>query len=373
MKYYAIKRGKHQRIIKGEWKDVEPEVRKEITGVSNPKYKGFKTEAEALRYLHEDDDNCSNGTSTATGKSEVTSGNANELTANPAFEFTSDAVIFVDGSRNFDAPDFDGKSPNRKLNKNKNFYFSPYGIIIFFRDGSVFVETAKLIDGGVLSEKETSYISYRHGFTVDKNNVVKESAATKEIVKVRIKHEEREFNNGCVLTSWNDTSELEAARRALDICFNEKNVNNIDIYYDCATISKAGNTFYAVTGQAKEPSLNSNITSSIGDFCRSLNNGKRHIGFHWIEAHSLGTMAAKFNDCVDVLAKSETYNKPIGATKKLNPNLAGEGVKPFRDSLVYSDSLTEDEVERVAELRRKQAYELIQKVVTKESIRPKFI
>ena len=62
MKYYAIKRGKHQRIIKGEWKDVEPEVRKEITGVSNPKYKGFKTEAEALRYLHEDDDNCSNMT-----------------------------------------------------------------------------------------------------------------------------------------------------------------------------------------------------------------------------------------------------------------------------------------------------------------------
>ena len=176
-----------------------------------------------------------------------------------------------------------------------------------------------------------------------------------------------------MLTSWNDSSELEAARRALDICFNEKKLRNVDIFYDCQTISKVGNCFYAVTGQAKEPALGSNITAFVGDFCRKLNDGSRHIDFHWIPAHGLGPIWAKFNDCVDVLAKSETYNKPVGRAGSLNPNLAKEGVKPFEDSLTYSEYVTEDDVKRVTAARRKQAYNFIYKVLKDESIRPKFI
>ena len=76
---------------------------------------------------------------------------------------------------------------------------------------------------------------------------------------------------------------------------------------------------------------------------------------------------------MDVLAKAETYNKPIGKAGSLNPNLAKEGVMPFEDSLTYSEFTTEDDVKRVTDARRKQAYNFIYKVLKDESIRPKFI
>ena len=56
MKYYAVKAGSVKKIIKGEWSEAEPEIRSLITGVSSPRYKGFKTEAEALKYLNEDEE-----------------------------------------------------------------------------------------------------------------------------------------------------------------------------------------------------------------------------------------------------------------------------------------------------------------------------
>ena len=353
MKYYAVKAGAVEKIISGEWNEAEPKIRSLIKGVSGAKYKGFKTEAEAEKFLRQDSA-------------------PEKIDDDTPFEFTSDAVIFVDGSRNFDVPDFDGRKPNRSLNKDKGFYYSPYGMIIFFRDGSIYVESAKLIDGPV-NDKETSMVASRNGFTISADGKIEQLAPSEETIKVGIKYQEKEFNYGCVLTSWNDSSELEAARKALDICFNEKKLRNVDIFYDCQTISKVGNCFYAVTGQAKEPALGSNITAFVGDFCRKLNDGSRHIDFHWIPAHGLGPIWAKFNDCVDVLAKSETYNKPVGSAGSLNPNLAKEGVKPFEDSLTYSEYVTEDDVKRVTAARRKQAYNFIYKVLKDESIRPKFI
>lgn len=353
MKYYAVKAGAVEKIISGEWNEAEPKIRSLIKGVSGAKYKGFKTEAEAEKFLRQDSA-------------------PEKIDDDTPFEFTSDAVIFVDGSRNFDVPDFDGRKPNRSLNKDKGFYYSPYGMIIFFRDGSIYVESAKLIDGPV-NDKETSMVASRNGFTISADGKIEQLAPSEETIKVGIKYQEKEFNYGCVLTSWNDSSELEAARKALDICFNEKKLRNVDIFYDCQTISKVGNCFYAVTGQAKEPALGSNITAFVGDFCRKLNDGSRHIDFHWIPAHGLGPIWAKFNDCVDVLAKSETYNKPVGSAGSLNPNLAKEGVKPFEDSLTYFEYVTEDDVKRVTAARRKQAYNFIYKVLKDESIRPKFI
>lgn len=46
---------------------------------------------------------------------------------------------------------------------------------------------------------------------------------------------------------------------------------------------------------------------------------------------------------------------------------------PFEDSLTYSEFTTEDDVKRVTDARRKQAYNFIYKVLKDESIRPKFI
>lgn len=361
MKYYAVKAGSVKKIIMGEWSEAEPEIRSLITGVSSPRYKGFKTEAEALKYLNEDEESSTNAAAASDN-----SGKA----AEEAFEFTSDAVVFVDGSNNFDNRDFDGKKPNRTLNKKDDYYYASYGMIIFYRDGSVYVESAKLVDNKVLNDNETSYTSYRNGFTISKDNVVEKIEPSSETLMVPIVYQEKEFDNACLRTSWNISSELEAARRAIDICFNDRKLKNVHIFYDCESVSTVGKIFHSVTGKAKRPDLNSNITNFVGTYMEQLNDGERNVEFNWIPSHASGPVWAKFNDSVDILAKAETYNRPIG--REENPNLKKEGVVPFKDKLTYSEFVTEDDVKRVTDARRQQAYEFIQKVVTNEAIKPKF-
>jgi ribonuclease HI len=128
MKYYAVRKGHHPRIIAGEWAQVEPEIKKEISGFRGPEWKGFPTRAQAEAYMAEREPAQSSASTVEANREDVL---ARE------FQFTADAVIFVDGSRNFDNVDFDHAKPNRTLNKKKSFYFGSYGIIIFFRDGSV--------------------------------------------------------------------------------------------------------------------------------------------------------------------------------------------------------------------------------------------
>lgn len=357
MKYYAVKAGNTKEIIAGEWSEVELQIRELITGVSNPKYKGFKTEAEAQKYLDEDDE--------AEQASEA-------LEEDKPFEFTTDAVVFVDGSSNFDSNDFDGdaKKANRKINKREDFYYSSYGMIIFYRDGSIYVESAKLVDNKA-TDKETSYTSYRNGFTITKDKQLEKHEPSSETLVAPIVFQEKEFNNACLRTSWNVSSEVEAARRAVDVCFNEKKLKTLHLFYDCSTVKAVGNAFKAVTGEVNKPQLNSNITNFVGKFMEKLNDGERHADFEWIPAHAKGPMWAKFNDCVDILAKSETYKRSIGTTE--NPNLDKEGVKNFRNKLEYSEDITEHDVEYVVDSRRKEAYNFIYKVLSNEAIRPKFI
>ncbi len=357
MKYYAVKAGNTKEIIAGEWSEVELQIRERITGVSNPKYKGFKTEAEAQKYLDEDEEAESAGEA---------------LEEDKPFEFTTDAVVFVDGSCNFDNNDFDGKEPNRKINKREDYYYSSYGMIIFYRDGSIYVESAKLVDNKA-TDKETSYTSYRNGFTITKDKQLEKHEPSSETLVAPIAFQEKEFNNACLRTSWNASSELEAARRAVDICYNEKKLKTLQIFYDCKTVSSVGNAFKAVTENLRRPELNTNITNFVGTFLEKLNDGERHIDFQWIPSHAKGPMWAKFNDCVDILAKSETYKRPIGGAKHLNPNLKEEGVRKFKNELEYSEAVTEHDVEYITDARRKEAYNFIYKVLSNEAIRPKFI
>jgi hypothetical protein len=79
-----------------------------------------------------------------------------------------------------------------------------------------------------------------------------------------------------------------------------------------------------------------------------------------------------FNSCADVLAKAETYNKPIDPVVENRP-LRNCGLVPFEAETVYSDSLSEDEVERVTDARRAQAFDLIRKVLADGEIRPHFV
>jgi hypothetical protein len=85
-----------------------------------------------------------------------------------------------------------------------------------------------------------------------------------------------------------------------------------------------------------------------------------------VEKHEL------FNSCVDALAKSETYNKPIDSVTENKP-LKPYGVVKFDDELTYVDGLDKNKIKEVTDARRRKAFELVINAVTDKTVRPKFI
>jgi hypothetical protein len=360
MKYYAVRKGHHPRIIAGEWRDAEPEIKKEISGFSNPEWKGFKTKAEADAYMQ-----------AAEPVRAASEAEDPEDALAAKFQFTADAVIFVDGSRNFDADDFDGAKPDRSLNKKKNFYFGSYGFLIFYRDGSVYVETARVADG----EPPCIDVS-RHGFTFDAaQQITGEFDRAETVAYTQRPGSFVEFEDRYVLASWNIAGEVEGAKRALDICFHEKNLGSVYVLFDCDQVD-----IVKKIASGKKPALGSNVTCNYGEFCRRIVREGKHVGTMHVYSHDKGRKKGihcdprleLFNSCADVLAKAETYNKPIDPVVENRP-LRNCGLVPFEEEIVYSERLSEDEVARVTGARRAQAFTLIQKVLADREVRPNFV
>jgi hypothetical protein len=377
MKYYAVRKGKHPRIIAGEWKAVEPEVRKEISGFPNPEWKGFKTREEAEAYMAQ-----GNAAKPRKAVSGWRASNTRMETRDPEdemaseFRFTADAVIFVDGSRNFDNVDFDGAKPHRRLSKNKNFYFGSYGILIFFRGGSVYVESARIEDGD--ANGNAFITASHHSFAVGADGTAGEVLhETEKVAYTQRCHKttDIEFDDQYVLASWNIAGEVGGVQRALDICFHRKNLGSAYVFFDCdqvdivRKIQRGGN-----------PALSTNVTADYGEFCRKIMQENKHVGTMHVYSHSKGQKKGiryddrleLFNSCADVLAKAETYNKPIDPVVENRP-LAPYGLVPFARELAYSDSLGEGEIAQVADVRRAQAFELIKNVLADSEVRPNFV
>jgi hypothetical protein len=79
-----------------------------------------------------------------------------------------------------------------------------------------------------------------------------------------------------------------------------------------------------------------------------------------------------FNSCVDVLAKAETYNKPIDAVRENRP-LRAYDLTPFEETVDAAEMLEETGIRRVIDARRTHAFELIKKVLADPKARPVFI
>jgi hypothetical protein len=130
----------------------------------------------------------------------------------------------------------------------------------------------------------------------------------------------------------------------------------------------------------KKPQLSSNVTFNYGQFCRQLCSEGKHVGTMHVYSHDKGRKlgiksdwrAELFNSCVDVLAKAETYNKPIDAIRENKP-LRAYGLVPFEEELYETDGLDEDETRQVIDARRRQAFALIKKAITDPRARPQFI
>jgi hypothetical protein len=364
MKYYAVRKGHHPRIIAGEWAQAEPEIKKEISGFRGPEWKGFPTRAQAEAYMAE-------GAAKPTAAPQ-----AREDALAAEFQFTADAVIFVDGSRNFDNIDFDNQKPHRTRNKKKSFYFSSYGIIIFYRDGSIYVESARVEDGDSAGADVPFFTTSHHGFSIGKDRSISAVDYTEKTTYRQLASgPDVEFEDQYVLASWNVVGEVEGARHALDLCLHKKNLNSAYVFFDCDQIDIVKKIF-----QGKKPQLGSNVTYHYGEFCKNLCRENRHVGTMHVYSHSKGKRLGidcdwrqeLFNSCVDVLAKAETYNKPIDAVKENKP-LKPYGLTPFAEELAYRDALEEDELQRVIDSRRRQAYELVKQVVLDPEAQPVFV
>jgi hypothetical protein len=126
--------------------------------------------------------------------------------------------------------------------------------------------------------------------------------------------------------------------------------------------------------------LSTNVTADYGEFCRKIMQENKHVGTMHVYSHSKGQKKGiryddrleLFNSCADVLAKAETYNKPIDPVVENRP-LAPYGLVPFARELAYSDSLGEGEIAQVADVRRAQAFELIKNVLADSEVRPNFV
>jgi hypothetical protein len=372
MKYYAIRKGKNIGIISGEWEEVQDEIKEAITGFPNPEWKGFKTREEADAYMAQ--------ASTARSKKAPVKKNSNapaeewdeedQLAAE--FKFTADAVVFVDGSRNFDSPDFEGGKSDSRRTKKDNFYYGAYGIIIFFRDGSVYVESARMEDGDA-KKNEPPYISVEsHSFEIGADRTAGEEL--RETKKIPYCCKPGNTDDKYVVSSWNVAGEVGAARRALEYCFNDKKQSSAYVFFDCDQV----NIVKKILRGAK-PALNTNVTFDYGEFCKILKEEKKHVGAMHVYSHgkaekkgiSCDAHLELFNSCVDALAKAETYNKPINAGE--NKPLVPYGLEPFKEELTYSDDLTEEEIAQKIDQRREHAFALIQKVLADPKARPEFV
>jgi hypothetical protein len=184
-----------------------------------------------------------------------------------------------------------------------------------------------------------------------------------------------EFDDQYVLASWNIAGEVEGVRRALDICFHQKNLGSAYVFFDCDQID-----IVQKIQRGAQPSLNSNVTYNYGEFCRKIVSEKKHVGTMHIYSHDKGRKRGihyddrltLFNSCADVLAKAETYNKPIDPVTENRP-LAPYGLTPFSQELVYVDGLTLEEIKNVRDSRRAQAFALIKRVLKNPNTRPKFV
>lgn len=211
-----------------------------------------------------------------------------------------DAVCYVDGSCNF----------GDKGDTEQAEQYATYGIIIFFRTGEVFIETGKMVDAA-----DGSPVYY-----VDR----KDENGNMRIENDPVSYEVIESEAGVVTKSRNVAGEIEAARRAMDICFQQKGLKDIELHYDCDQVRKGYEGFISGDG-------NTNISYCYRKFCQQIVDkfGKNAVSPTHVKSHEKAVpvegdafIHSVYNDLVDSFAKAETVTRRIDRSEILSVKYA---------------------------------------------------
>lgn len=256
------------------------------------------------------------------------------------FETDADAVVYADGSWD------------------KDEKYGAYGVVIFFKDGEIFCESATLrdVEPGRYEITRFDARGEQDGETVYRSYV--------DVYK-GMNVEEKKHN--FVSASHQDGGECESVMRALEICCKEKNLKKIVLVYDCE--------FVKLRYEKGSKDATANVPKAYGDFAEDLrkNYGVK-IEFIKVDSHTdkkgkgqylVGDAKyphAVYNDIVDILAKAETVKNPIGRSENFNvTRVIPEEFKTFHEIS-----------KRGIPARRAHARSIYEAVVTSEILRPVF-
>ena len=205
------------------------------------------------------------------------------------FATDADAVIYADGS-------------------NDKNVLGGYGIIIFFKTGEIFCESAVLSD-----LEDGKFSSKRYGMNGE---------LTEE--KVVEYNSLKGAKAGFVASGWNEAGEFEGARRALEICFFEKNAKKAVLVYDSKTIEES----YRL-GKNSNSTKIENPAYFYGELCERIKQefGENAVRFIDVDSHRKDNpyrieepefVHAVYNDLVDSMAKAETGVGEVSAQESVN-------------------------------------------------------
>lgn len=255
----------------------------------------------------------------------------------------ADAIIYADGSVNTEKAKTGG-----------------YGIVIFFKSGELYCESAQLSD-----IENGKFRSVRYDL---EGNQIEESVVEYPVVK--------EAKEGFVQSGNNEAGEFEAARRALDICFNKKGAKKVVLVYDSETIEKRYNNELTF----KTTSV-SHTAYFYGSICKDIKErfGDKAVEFIHVESHrgvpkggkpakpfykidEMEFIHAVYNDLADAMAKSEAGIGEVSRAE--NVNIAHAIPE------TYFKVMTKDVKNYQA--NKMKVRELVKAILDKEWLRPEF-
>ena len=256
------------------------------------------------------------------------------------WEIEADAIVYADGS--LDEKTKDGS----------------YGLIIFFKNGEVFYESALLKD---IEPEKYKVIRY----AADGSS--KELFREYEDIHNSRNPEDKE--HGYIAASNQIGGECDGVRHALEICC-ENQLKKIVVFYDCDT----GVKVY----EGGRESAKSNVTYSFAKLGEEMRAQGVDVKWEHVYSHAgkgnkkdveqypvcgIRYLHAVYNDLVDAMAKAEIVGKPIGISENFNLSraLLPDGVLSFNDAGA-----------KTIEERRALARKYLEVILSNEALRPVF-
>ena len=221
------------------------------------------------------------------------------------------AIAYVDGSLNFGDKDMD-------MDKK----YASYGIVIYVKDlkEPFYVESGRIWDGVKQKGEKRNLEVERYnwaGIRVGTDRKVMDGTEPEDVWYVDV-NQGKDGKDGFVMASWSDAAEGYAAYRAMQICLEELQLENIAVVYD----------HQALWDICFNPKRKKNVPNFVGGYYKAWEEQGKKVNLIKVNSHNKGKYERTdplffhgvFNDCVDMLSKAETEKRPI--SNKENSNAA---------------------------------------------------